>query len=111
MQDYQRKFIELALKRGVLKFGSFTLKSGRQSPYFFNAGGFCTGEDLYTLGSCYAHALVDSKIKFDVLFGPAYKGIPLACATAMALSAEHHINTPWCFNRKEVVPHSRATSC
>ena len=95
MQDYQRKFIELALKRGVLKFGSFTLKSGRQSPYFFNAGGFCTGEDLYTF----------SKIKFDVLFGPAYKGIPLACATAMALSAEHHINTPWCFNRKEAKDH------
>ena len=105
MQEYQRRFIELALARGVLKFGSFTLKSGRQSPYFFNAGGFCTGEDLYTLGSCYAHALVDSKINFDVLFGPAYKGIPLACATAMALSAEHKINTPWCFNRKEAKDH------
>lgn len=105
MQDYQRRFIELALQRGVLKFGSFTLKSGRQSPYFFNAGGFCTGEDLYSLGSCYAHALVDSNIKFDVLFGPAYKGIPLACATAMALSVEHHINTPWCFNRKEAKDH------
>lgn len=105
MQDYQRRFIELALNRGVLKFGSFTLKSGRQSPYFFNAGGFCTGDDLFALGSCYAHALVDSKIKFDVLFGPAYKGIPLACATAMALSAEHHINTPWCFNRKEAKDH------
>lgn len=105
MQDYQRRFIELALKRGVLKFGSFTLKSGRQSPYFFNAGGFCTGEDLYTLGSCYAHALVDSKISFDVLFGPAYKGIPLACATAMALSSEHKVNVPWCFNRKEAKDH------
>lgn len=105
MQDYQRRFIELALKRGVLKFGSFTLKSGRQSPYFFNAGGFCTGEDLYTLGSCYAHALVDSKISFDVLFGPAYKGIPLACATAMAMSSEHKVNVPWCFNRKEAKDH------
>lgn len=105
MQEYQRKFIELALARGVLKFGSFTLKSGRQSPYFFNAGGFCTGADLFTLGSCYAHALVDSGIKFDVLFGPAYKGIPLACATAMALSYEHNINTPWCFNRKEAKDH------
>lgn len=105
MQDYQHRFIELAVQRGVLKFGNFTLKSGRQSPYFFNAGGFCTGEDLYILGSCYAHALVNSKIKFDVLFGPAYKGIPLACATAMALSAEHHINIPWCFNRKEAKDH------
>lgn len=105
MQEYQQRFIELALSRGVLKFGSFTLKSGRQSPYFFNAGGFCTGDDLCALGSCYAHALVDSKIQFDVLFGPAYKGIPLACATAMALSAEHHLNTPWCFNRKEAKDH------
>ncbi len=105
MQEYQQRFIELALSRGVLKFGSFTLKSGRQSPYFFNAGGFCTGDDLCALGSCYAHALVDSKIQFDVLFGPAYKGIPLACATAMALRAEHHLNTPWCFNRKEAKDH------
>ena len=101
MQEYQRKFIELALSKGVLKFGSFVLKSGRTSPYFFNAGGFNTGDDLATLGSCYAHALVDSGIKFDVLFGPAYKGIPLACATAMALAREHGINMPWCFNRKE----------
>ena len=105
MQDYQRKFIELALARGVLKFGQFTLKSGRVSPYFFNAGGFCTGADLFTLGSCYAQALVESKISYDVLFGPAYKGIPLACATAMALSTEHNINTPWCFNRKEAKDH------
>lgn len=105
IQEYKRKFIELALERGVLKFGSFTLKSGRQSPYFFNAGGFCTGGDLYTLGSCYAQALVDSGIKFDVLFGPAYKGIPLACATAMALQGEHNINMPWCFNRKEAKDH------
>ena len=110
MQEYQQRFIELALSRGVLKFGSFTLKSGRQSPYFFNAGGFCTGDDLCALGSCYAHALVDSKIKFDVLFGPAYKGIPLACATAMALSAEHHLNTPWCFNRKEAKDHGEITA-
>ena len=105
MQDYQRKFIELALSKGVLKFGSFVLKSGRTSPYFFNAGGFNTGDDLATLGSCYAHALVDSGIKFDVLFGPAYKGIPLACATAMALAREHGINMPWCFNRKEKKDH------
>ena len=105
MQEYQRKFIELALSKGVLKFGSFVLKSGRTSPYFFNAGGFNTGDDLATLGSCYAHALVDSGIKFDVLFGPAYKGIPLACATAMALAREHGINMPWCFNRKQKKDH------
>ena len=105
MQEYQRKFIELALSKGVLKFGSFVLKSGRTSPYFFNAGGFNTGDDLATLGPCYAHALVDSGIKFDVLFGPAYKGIPLACATAMALAREHGINMPWCFNRKEKKDH------
>ena len=105
MQEYQRKFIELALSKGVLKFGSFVLKSGRTSPYFFNAGGFNTGDDLATLGSCYAHALVDSGIKFDVLFGPAYTGIPLACATAMALAREHGINMPWCFNRKEKKDH------
>ena len=105
MQEYQRKFIELAMSKGVLKFGSFVLKSGRTSPYFFNAGGFNTGDDLATLGSCYAHALVDSGIKFDVLFGPAYKGIPLACATAMALAREHGINMPWCFNRKEKKDH------
>lgn len=105
MQEYQRKFIELALSKGVLKFGSFVLKSGRTSPYFFNAGGFNTGEDLATLGSCYAHSLVDAGISFDVLFGPAYKGIPLACATAMALSSEHNRNVPWCFNRKEKKDH------
>ncbi len=105
MQEYQRKFIELALQRGVLKFGSFTLKSGRISPYFFNAGGFSTGKDLAELGSCYAHALQDSGLEFDVLFGPAYKGIPLACATAMALSIEHGKNVPWVFNRKEKKDH------
>ena len=100
MQAYQKEFIELALDRGVLKFGSFILKSGRKSPYFFNAGSFSTGADLAVLGSCYAHALVDSNIKFDVLFGPAYKGIPLACATAISLAKDHGINVPWCFNRK-----------
>lgn len=105
MQEYQRKFIELALKKGVLKFGSFVLKSGRTSPYFFNAGGFNTGEDLATLGECYARALIDSGIKFDVLFGPAYKGIPLACATAMALSSVFKQSVPWCFNRKEKKDH------
>ena len=105
MQNYQKKFIELALKKGVLKFGSFVLKSGRTSPYFFNAGGFNTGEDLQILGSCYAHAIVEAGIKFDVLFGPAYKGIPLACAASIALASEHIKNTPWCFNRKEKKDH------
>ncbi len=105
MQPYQQQFIELALARGVLKFGSFILKSGRESPYFFNAGSFCTGEDLAVLGRCYAQALVDSGLEFDVLFGPAYKGIPLACSTAMALSLDHGRNVPWCFNRKEKKDH------
>lgn len=105
MQEYQRKFIELALSKGVLKFGRFVLKSGRTSPYFFNAGGFNSGADLATLGECYAHALVDAKISFDVLFGPAYKGIPLACATAMSLAKDHNKNVPWCFNRKEKKDH------
>ena len=105
MQEYQKKFIDLSLEKGVLKFGSFVLKSGRTSPYFFNAGLFCTGEDLATLGSCYAQALINADIDYDMLFGPAYKGIPLACATAMALSSEHNINKPWCFNRKEAKDH------
>lgn len=105
MQEYQKKFIDLSLEKGVLKFGSFVLKSGRTSPYFFNAGLFCTGEDLATLGSCYAQALINAGIEYDMLFGPAYKGIPLACATAMALSSEHNINKPWCFNRKEAKDH------
>lgn len=110
MQAYQKEFIELALDRGVLKFGSFILKSGRKSPYFFNAGSFSTGADLAVLGSCYAHALVDSNIKFDVLFGPAYKGIPLACATAISLAKDHGINVPWCFNRKEIKDHGEGGS-
>ena len=105
MQDYQRRFIELSLKKGVLKFGSFVLKSGRTSPYFFNAGGFNTGSDLKILGDCYAQALVNSGCDYDVLFGPAYKGIPLCCAAAMSLSCEHGINKPWCFNRKEKKDH------
>ncbi len=105
MQDYQRRFIELSLQKGVLKFGNFLLKSGRNSPYFFNAGGFNTGSDLKILGDCYAQALVNSGCEYDVLFGPAYKGIPLCCATAMSLSCEHGINKPWCFNRKEAKDH------
>ena len=90
MKPYQRQFIEFALSKQVLKFGEFTLKSGRKSPYFFNAGLFNTGRDLALLGRFYAEALVDSGIEFDLLFGPAYKGIPIATTTAVAL-AEHHL--------------------
>ena len=101
MQDYQREFIKFAIDQGVLRFGSFTLKSGRTSPYFFNAGLFNDGLALAKLGQFYAQALLDSKINCDVLFGPAYKGIPLASSTAVALADHHQINMPWCFNRKE----------
>lgn len=105
MQDYQRDFIQFAVDRGVLKFGQFTLKSGRTSPYFFNAGLFNTGGDLAKLGQFYAQALVDANIEFDVLFGPAYKGIPIATTTAVALADRHGVDTPYCFNRKEVKTH------
>ncbi len=105
MQDYQKAFIEFALSRKVLRFGEFTLKSGRISPYFFNAGLFNTGDDLRRLGDFYAAALMDSGLDFDLLFGPAYKGIPLATACAIALSASHGRNVPWCFNRKEAKDH------
>ncbi len=105
MKDYQHDFIEFAIDAGVLRFGEFTLKSGRISPYFFNAGLFNTGEHLARLGRCYAQAIADSGIDFDVLFGPAYKGIPLASAAAIALADHHGMNTPWCFNRKEAKDH------
>ena len=105
MFDYQREFIEFALEQEVIRFGEFTLKSGRKSPYFFNAGLFKTGEAMSKLGKFYAQALVNSGIEFDILFGPAYKGIPLATATAVALSEQHGCNVPWCFNRKEVKDH------
>jgi orotate phosphoribosyltransferase len=105
MQDNQNRFIELALEFDVLKFGEFTLKSGRSSPYFFNAGLFNTGKALAQLGSCYAQAIVDSGIEYDVLFGPAYKGIPLVAVTAMALYEEHGIDAPFAFNRKEQKDH------
>ncbi|EKO3779840.1 orotate phosphoribosyltransferase [Vibrio metschnikovii] len=105
MKAYQREFIEFALEKEVLKFGEFTLKSGRKSPYFFNAGLFNTGRDLARLGRFYAAALVDAGIKFDVLFGPAYKGIPIAITTAVALADHHNIDTPYCFNRKEAKDH------
>jgi orotate phosphoribosyltransferase len=105
MQAYQREFIRFAIERGVLRFGEFTLKSGRTSPYFFNAGLFDSGLALAQLGRFYAAAVVDSGIPFDVLFGPAYKGIPLAATTAVALAEHHQRDLPWCFNRKEAKVH------
>jgi len=110
MQDYQREFIEFALSKQVLKFGQFTLKSGRTSPYFFNAGLFNTGGDLARLGRFYATALTESKIDFDLLFGPAYKGIPIATTTAVALADHHNIDMPYCFNRKEAKTHGEGGS-
>ena len=105
MQDYQRQFLEFALARQVLRFGEFTLKSGRKSPYFFNAGLFNSGAALSAIGKSYAQAVVGSGIKFDMLFGPAYKGIPLATVTAAALAEHHGLDLPYCFNRKEAKDH------
>ena len=105
MHEYQLTFLELALKRDALRFGSFTLKSGRESPYFFNAGLFSDGEAAAVLGRCYAAAIVHSGIGFDMLFGPAYKGIPLATATAVALANAHGRSVPYAFNRKEAKDH------
>ncbi|MBJ7223390.1 MULTISPECIES: orotate phosphoribosyltransferase [unclassified Brenneria] len=110
MKAYQRQFIEFALSKQVLKFGEFTLKSGRISPYFFNAGLFNTGRDLALLGRFYAAALVDSGIEFDLLFGPAYKGIPIATTTAVALAEHHQRDLPYCFNRKEAKDHGEGGS-
>ncbi len=105
MQQYQKDFVDFMLKIGALKFGEFTLKSGRVSPYFFNAGSFNTGEHLSKLGRFYAQAIVENGLKFDVLFGPAYKGIPLATACAMALNDAFNKNIPYSFNRKEAKTH------
>jgi len=105
MSSHPRSFIELALARAALRFGRFTLKSGRESPYFFNAGRFDDGEALAVLGRCYADALQASGLPFDMLFGPAYKGIPLVAATALSLSTHHARNVPWAFNRKEAKDH------
>jgi orotate phosphoribosyltransferase len=110
MKAFQQEFIEFALSRQVLKFGSFTLKSGRTSPYFFNAGLFNTGGDLAKLGRFYAAALMDAGIAFDVLFGPAYKGIPIATTTAVALAEHHGQDVPYCFNRKEAKTHGEGGS-
>lgn len=105
MQDYQRDFLEFALDVGVLRFGRFTLKSGRVSPYFFNAGLFNTGGSLARLGRYYAAAIAHSGIDFDLLYGPAYKGIPLAAVTAAALAEHHGRDLPYAFNRKEIKDH------
>ena len=105
MQAYQREFLQFALDVGVLRFGEFTLKSGRISPYFFNAGLFNTGASLARLGRYYAKALVRSGIEFDLLYGPAYKGIPLAAVTCVALADHHNRDIPYAFNRKEAKEH------
>ena len=105
MLPYQHAFIEFALARDALRFGSFTLKSGRQSPYFFNTGVFDSGSALRRLGEAYAAALVASGLAFDMLFGPAYKGIPLGAAIAIALERDHGRDVPFCFNRKEAKDH------
>jgi orotate phosphoribosyltransferase len=105
MHLYQQRFIALALRQQALSFGEFTLKSGRVSPYFFNAGRFCSGAALSELGRCYAQTLVDSGVQFDVLFGPAYKGIPLVAATACALADGFQRDVPYIYNRKEAKDH------
>ncbi len=105
MKKFQIIFLEFVIDHEILRFGEFTLKSGRVSPYFFNAGLFNTGEKISFLAKCYADAIAESGIQFDVLFGPAYKGIPLATAAAMALANKHGINKPYCFNRKEAKSH------
>lgn len=105
MKKYQLEFIEFAIAHKVLCFGDFTLKSGRQSPYFFNSGLFSDGKSLSRLGRYYASAIQAASVRYDMLFGPAYKGIPLASAVAMALAEDHDINVPYCFNRKEAKDH------
>ncbi|MAP89421.1 MAG: orotate phosphoribosyltransferase [Thiotrichales bacterium] len=110
MEQYQKDFVDFTLETGVLKFGEFTLKSGRISPYFFNAGLFNTGSHLSQLGNFYAQAIEASNLQFDVLFGPAYKGIPLAAATAIALNDNFNRNVPYSFNRKEAKDHGEGGS-
>lgn len=105
MQSYQKQFFDLALAKGNLRFGEFTLKSGRVSPYFFNAGGFDDGASLASLADCYTDAIVNSELAFDMLFGPAYKGIPLAAAIAVSFSRKHGRNIRFAYNRKEAKDH------
>lgn len=105
MQDYKIEFIKFALSRNVLRFGEFTLKSGRISPYFFNAGLFNTGADLARLGEFYAAAIEDNKLDYDVIFGPAYKGIPIGTTVSVALFNRFGVDKPVCFNRKEAKDH------
>ena len=105
MRGYKREFIELALELGVLRFGEFTLKSGRVSPYFFNAGLFNTGYAAAKLGRFYAAAIAESRVRFDMIFGPAYKGIPLAALAASSLAEHHDIDVPFTYNRKEAKAH------
>lgn len=110
MLDYQREFLGFAIDTGVLKFGEFTLKSGRKSPYFFNAGLFDSGRSLARLGRFYASAIVGAGVPFDMLYGPAYKGIPLAAATSIALADLHDRDVPYAFNRKEAKDHGEGGS-
>ncbi|HSM30962.1 MAG TPA: orotate phosphoribosyltransferase [Woeseiaceae bacterium] len=110
MRAYKKEFIDLALELGVLRFGEFTLKSGRVSPYFFNAGLFNTGYAAARIGRFYAAAIAASEVEFDVLFGPAYKGIPLVALTAAALAEQYDIDVPWCYNRKEEKAHGEGGS-
>ena len=105
MEEYKRNFLELAIKQDVLTFGEFILKSGRKSPYFFNAGFFNTGQALADLGQYYANAIIESGIEFDMIFGPAYKGISLAALSSAALAEHHQINKPFSYNRKEKKNH------
>ncbi len=105
MSDYRQQFLEFAHHHQALKFGQFTLKSGRVSPYFFNAGAFATGKALRAIGQFYAEAILAAGVEFDVLFGPAYKGIPLAAATSIALAEKTGRPIPWAFNRKEAKDH------
>jgi orotate phosphoribosyltransferase len=105
MHDYQREFIEFAIRNEVLRFGKFTLKSGRISPYFFNSGLFNSGASIARLGRYYAETIMRSELAFDILFGPAYKGIPLAVATSVAIADHHGRDIPYAFNRKEAKDH------